>query len=573
MARITSRALLQAESFPLVALNSPRTVIVGKADIRPQPSPTEPVEAERAERQLPATFYLENVLATAQGLSSVTYDDLISGVDGAVFTQQFELRDDTGGRWRLGIAANELYVFDSNNTVRWEKLTLHSALFNADWTGRTFSYAYVLGRTYLYLSEVGCFEVDLVNFITVEVVLSGLVATELTGICSASNYLIAFDKSTIYWSSIEDPLDFVPDTETGADSIVPNDLRGRITTVLQIPQGFVVYTSGNAIAATYTNNVEFPWIFKEIQGSSGVTNSEQVSADENFAEHIVWSTSGLQQVSRQEAKLVFSEITDFLSGRVLDVPNPNKDGPFSFADGTYFANGDLFADGFATIGDYFKLPVPEYLPYDFKVKVQLVGARYLVISYGEFELTQCLVYDYGIKRWGKLNITHVDVFEFAATYNAGELPWRGLKYVPWSKLAKLSWSDLGNFQLQQGVPRHNLAFLLSDGRIVTVNLDESAEGRNGRLMMGRFQLQRGDYLTIEEVRLNQIRPSDDFQVFAIASFDGNTFEPPVELLEPVLKGNTRIYYGSVTGYNVTIAIVGSFSLIDAELVFSPNGTF
>lgn len=572
MPRIQFRALLQAESFPLVAVNSPRTVIVGKNDIRPQPSPTEPVEAERAERQLPATIYLENTMATAQGMSSVTYDELTPSIGAVKLTQQFEVRNDSGGRWRLGVGQNELYVFDADNPIAWQKLTLHPELLNADWVAKTFTYAYVLGTTYFYLDSVGCFEIDLSNFLTTSVLLTGLEASKINGICSASNYLLAYDKSTVYWSAAENPLDFIPDTETGADSLVPNDLRGRITCVLPIPQGFIVYTSGNAIAATYTNNLEFPWVFREVQGSSGVTSAEQVSADENFAEHVVWSTAGLQQVGRQEAKLIFAEITDFLSGRTLDIPNTENKVTPTYADGSYYADGDIYADGYLS-GDAFAVPVTEYLPYDFRIKIQLVGARYLVISYGEFELTQALVYDYAIKRWGKLNITHVDVFEFAATYNSGTLPWRGLKRVMWSKLSGLSWQQLDNFQRQQGVPRHNLAFLLEDGRIVTVNLDDSAEDRSGVMMLGRFQLQRGDWITLEEVWINQVFAQDDFKVYVVPSYDGITYDEPVELTEYRGSGNSRVYLSSVTAYNLTVVLVGAYSALDCQLVFAPNGTY
>lgn len=572
MPRIQFRALLQAESFPLVAVNSPRTVIVGKNDIRPQPSPTEPVEAERAERQLPATIYLENTLATAQGMNSVTYDELTPAIGSVKLSQQFEIRNDSGGRWRMAIGQNELYVFDADNPIAWQKLTLHSDLLNADWNAKTFTYAYVLGTTYFYLQQVGCFEVDLDNFVTNPVILTGLEPAKINGICSASNYLLAYDNSTVYWSAAEDPLDFIPDTETGADSIVPNDLRGRITCVLSIPQGYVVYTSGNAIAATYTNNLEFPWAFKEIQGSSGVTSAEQVSADENFAEHIVWSTAGLQQVSRLEAKLVFAEVTDFLSGRTIDIPSTETKLTPTYLDGSYYADGELYADGYLN-ANAFNIPDTQYLPYDFKIKVQLVGARYLVISYGEFTLTQALVYDYAIKRWGKCNIEHVDVFEFAATYNSGTLPWSGLMRVMWDKLSTLSWDQLDNFQRQQGVPRHNLAFLLEDGRIVTVNLDDSAQDRSGVLMLGRFQLQRGDWITLEEVWINQVFSDADFKIYAVPSYDGMTYSDPIELTEYVGSGNTRRYLSSVTAYNVTVVMVGAYSALDCQLIFAPNGTY
>lgn len=572
MAQSTYRALLQAESFPLVALNSPRTVIIGRNDIRPSPSPSDPVDAEKAERQLPATFYLENTLPTAQGFSSVTYDALIPAVSSETFLQQFEIRDDTGGRWRLGITESNLYIFDSDNALVWKKLTLHSDLENADWSNRTFSYAYAEGVTYFYLSNIGLFTIDLDNFVTNSAAPAGLDITKILGICASNNYLIAYDNATIYWSSVTNVLDLVPDNETGADSIVPNDLRGRITTVLQIPQGFIVYTTANAIAATYTNNMESPWLFKEVQGSSGVSSSEQVSSDENFAEHVTWSTSGLQQVSRIEAKLVFPEITDFLSGRVLDNPGTAIGIGSAYADGAYRADGSLYANGYVVTGSGFSMPDTNYLPYDFKLKIQLVGARYLVISYGEFTLTQCLVYDYSIKRWGKLNIEHVDVFEFASTYNSGSIPWRGFKNIPWSRLLKVSWASLQNFQRQQGVPRHNIAFLKEDGTVVTANLDESAEDRQGVLMLGRFQYQRGQNVTLEEVRFNQIKADDNFKVFAIASLDGNTFQDPVEL-SYVGSGSTRIYGSSVTGYNVSVAVSGSYSLIDAELVFTPNGVY
>ena len=92
-------------------------------------------------------------------------------------------------------------------------------------------------------------------------------------------------------------------------------------------------------------------------------------------------------------------------------------------------------------------------------------------------------------------------------------------------------------------------------------------------MLGRFQLQRGDWITLEEVWINQVFSGDEFKVYAVPSYDGMSYEDPIELTDYVGSGNTRRYLSSVTAYNVTVVLVGAYSSIDCQLIFSPNGTY
>lgn len=534
-------ANIQAEGFPPISAYTARTVIIGRLDITSK-SPT--VATETDERREPCTFYLENTLPTPYGYAAVGYSQALPPAVGQTFKRIFEARDDTGNKWYLGQTRTGLMYVDSNVMDEWRELRFHPELAAFEfWDERTLTFAQVEGVSYFYVANWGCFALNFDFAETESVTLTGLDASQIRGICSAGNYMIAYDNATVYWGAADNILDFVPDLDTGADSMVPVDLRGQIVSCSQLPQGFMIYTTNNAISASYTNNITSPWVFREVAGSSGIVDAEQVSSDENFAEHIVWSNAGLMQISRADAKLIHPEISDFLGGRVLEIPTA----------------GELF-------------PVRTALSTSMRTKIQLVGARYLVVSYGQFVLEYALIYDMALKRWGKLNIAHVDVFEVSSTaFNNSFVPWTALKSAAWKVLAPLSWNDLLSYPQDLGTPKHNLGIVQSDGTVVVVNIDELNLNRTGKLMLGRFRLTRNNFAEIQSILLNYINRIESFTVKVSPSYNGVTRETPVTFTLGDSANGVAQYLEQVIGYDLIIIIEGCFSLSDVEFSMYARG--
>lgn len=539
------RATLEADSFPPCSLYAARTVIVGRGDLR---SPGDrKTSSDGADRQAPYIIYGENFMPTQYGVASAGFLSTAPAAEDSteVFTHKYEARDDTGKRWYLGKTRTGMYWIDSTKMDQWRKLEFPKELQEVtDFETRVISVAYVEGITYVFVGKHKCYYVDFETTSLKEVILTSLDTTKIKGICAGSNYVIAYDNATIYWGAADNVEDFTPDIETGADATIPLDLRGQIVTCVSIPQGFLIYTTTNVIAASYTSNLASPWIFKEIPGSAGVADVEQVSNEENFAEHIAWTQSGLMQINRIECKLIHGEVSDFLSGRLVEVPSTDPT--------------DI-------------VPKLETMGTSFKVKVQLVASRYLVLSFGTFSLTQALIYDQLLKRWGRLQLDHVDVFELVAGYRNGKAPWTALRQTSWKSLKQTRWKDFEFFQEDIGTPLHNIAFLKANGEIVVVNTDEFNFDRQGMVAIGKMRFSRDTFVEIQRVLLNYVNKTDSFSVYASVSYDGITREPPAPLFKMDATNGSMLFLTDLTGYDVILYLKGVFNLSDLEFSVLQRG--
>lgn len=509
-----SRLNLQPNSYPFKQRDVVRAAMFSKYDIKPTFSQNDTILAETPERQTPHVTYMENVMPIAEGLTSVGYQQVISLSQTLTNTTRvIELRDVAGRRKYVLHANNSLYMCDSKTLGTWELLTLPTEL--ATLTGDTFiSYAYVEGETYLYASKLGAFKVNLDTKAVTMVTFTALDVTKILGIVSTSGYLLAFSDTALYWGKVDNFLDFTPDVEAGSDSQVPSDLKGSIIAVYPLPQGGIIYTDKNAVGFGATSNLRNPWIFREVPGSSGISSPEEVAYDDNMADHIVWSTSGLSQLNRLEHRLVHPEATDFLSGRVID-------GPL----GADFLPSEIIATS------------------SLQVRTSIVGSRYLVLSYGtSIPFSFALVYDQSLRRWGKLNISHSDVFELSSP------------------------------TAQTGTASRNLAFVQPTGRVVMANWDESYAEREGAILLGPMQVVRERTTCIYGVSLVGGQFRSTIKVGCFPSYDGRTKEPISWAYEsPYGSGLVREYLLLKEAVNVTLLVKGAFKLTDLEVTLDGGG--
>src|SRR5882672_4661579 len=413
MTQYSARVNLSAANYPFSSSFWGRTIIVGGLDMNfnRQVQSTEDTDKDRG---IPQIFYGHNIVPTGQGFQSIGYDIQIAGLIGKTnFDRAIPIKDvnDNQFLFSLGLTdggGSNNYIFDASIVPNfWNSVSPFPAgTFNKKPTVTT---AYIRGNQYLYFEKIGCFQYQNIAGVQslVPVVLAGLVATNIIGITQSNGYMIAFDGRTIYWSNATLETDFVPSLQTGAGSGAVTDAKGRVVACLPLINGFVIYTVRNAVGASYSGNIRFPFTLKEIAGSNGITAVE-----------------------------LFPELSDFLAG-------------------------EIFED-FNEVTIQFLL---SYLTSQVRTKIVFISSRYLVISYGVTagSFTHALAYDFAFKRWGKFKITHVDCFEFSPPNFYGIRRYIDLLGNNYISLAGTSYSLLSIQQSVAQLPKKNIGFLQQDG--------------------------------------------------------------------------------------------------------------
>ena len=508
MTQQTYRANLTAAEFPMTSEFQGRTVIMAGPDQNYSRQANSPKNKDR-DIGIPQMYYCHNVIPTDAGLGSVGYLQLAPAPMDTdnTFQDGFTLRD----------VNDNVAIF--NNTASGRNYVLPTIA--AGWlrttdkavaTGKEVSTAFVNGETYIYFGGVGCVKYNFAANTLDAVILTGLVATDIMGICASSGYMIAWTVNKIFWSSTIDPTDFVPSLVTGAGSQKLQEAKGSLISVLPQNNGFIVYTKKNAVSATFTNNTQYPFKFKEIIGCGGLSTSNLVAYDGNSTNHYAYTTSGLQEISQNSTVTIFPQVTDFIAG-------------------SQFEDFDELTNTFTEL----------FLSSPMLKKLTMISNRYLVISYGVTQLTHALIYDAGLARWGKLKFTHVDCFDF--TY-------------PNTAVIE--------------TPRRSIGLIQADGTVKAVSMSYDTALAYGTVILGKYQADRNRYCTMEEVHMESIRPGNTLNVNWLSSIDGkNVAVAPTTLA--VDTGTYRRYDSLTAGLNHSLVISGGFNLHSLELKYSDSG--
>lgn len=525
MSQIVYRGNLSAKSIPFLTDFQGRTVIVPGPDNTFNRSLTSDTDTDK-DVGIPAAYYLHNVLPAPYGFSSVGYEQIIPARIPALntFTEAVVLRSNaisaTVNGPRFYFAPQEVgihYTFILGGT-RWLPIVT-----SVPYTASTkITYATLQGISYICFSGLGVYKWDSVANTLIAVTLTGLTIANILGITTYQGYMIAFDDSSVYWSSTLDidytsnAVDFTPSLTTGAGNLRPEGAKGPITVVLAATFGLAIYTTSNIVSAVYSGNSRYPFNFKEVVASGGCTSADLVTYDSNTGNQYAYTTSGMQTVTATATQTVFPEITDFLAGSDFE---DFDDDTLKFTQST--------------------LDVP------MKKKISSVADRYLIFSYGITELTHAIVYDMVQKRYGKLKYTHVDCFEY--------------EYLD------PSLAD---------APRRSIAFLKSDGSVNILNPSVTLSSSKGVILLGKFQYVRSRLLTLEGLELQSVHPNQAANVYDFYSTTGGTIESvqKVQGYETSQSGQSqRTYKFHKTAVNHSILVIGGFFLASFQLTFHING--
>lgn len=545
MAFFKYRADLANAIFPFESDFSGRTVIIPGQD--QNYNYLDEAGLPVKDRGIPQAYYMHNVLATPQGYQSIGYDTVITAAAGSptnfdtIFALDYTSPAVT--RFLFAPAGGKNYIFDPD-VGNWASISpVANIAGNALVTT-----ANANGMTWFFYQNTNCYYYDQTTKLMVVQALTGLTVANVKGICGALGYMIAYDDVNLLWSSATTPTNFTPSLITGAGGGALQYADGRINFAVPITNGFIVYCERNAVVAQYTGNINFPWTFKAIPGSAGVFDINRVSWKSNTGYHYVWSVAGFQYVTPTGASFTVPEMTSFLAKKSFE----------DFNEVTL-----LFSQQFLT--------TPLY------TKVALVAENFLVISYG-IQLnvfTHALVFDISLQRWGKLKVTHRCCFEWTAPNLYGQVLYGQFATsqppTTYGQLATTTYGQLLTSLQSNQLPLKSLAFLQQDGTILTANMDLAGTAADGVLLLGKYQYIRSKWIYHQTTDVETVEAANVFKLYIIATLDGKTFQPAVQLNLNRAGAKVRRYGGVIAGQNISHLLTGSFSVSSVELNFTIGG--
>lgn len=551
MTQIQVRANLLATDFALVSKFQGRTVLINRYDQRTPASDGSSTTGRDNDAQ-PEVYYMHNVLPTIHGYKSVAYKEVVQHLTGVIFTTIVPFRG-VGGtsdqdRGYLGFTTDGRTFMVSTLNGYWVDITPPGQPITGPHGPTEITTATVLGITYICYSDFGIFTVNMTTQAMVVTNLTGITENLIRGISASNNYLLLHDGEIVYWSSALDPLDFVPSLITGAGSGTPASTGGAIVLISPLSTGFAIYTTTNIIISLYSGNTRFPWIFKEANNSSGIANVTAVASAGDDGSNYAWTSAGLLKVTLSGAAPVLPDVTDFISGNIIEDYDPVTK----------------------------KLTVT---PITGKLYVQLSysSARYVIVSYGrkQYEMDYAIVYDLALKRVGKLKISHAAPLEFIMDYADGGITYAQsattTDYITFTASAGLTIAQSTILSDTPADAKHTTAFMSTSGGIFLAISDYANYTSDAVILLGKYQLVRNNLVSVQGVTVETIDAiNSNFSVSDIVTYGGAIYQDATQMFQ-IGNGDTRQYLARLTGVNHSFLIEGAFNLVSFVINFSVHG--
>lgn len=497
-------------------------------------------------QQTPQAYFMDNVFPCSRGYTSVSFTGHIPAIPALAspILDCFKITSADGSLAYLAITSTELWIFDANYPVWTVRKTFPSSL-------TPISFANVRGEFYLYLPSLyQAVKYDFASSVFTNVTLLGIDMTDVSGISDSGDRMLMYSYGQIYWSSVFDPLDFIPSLSTGAGSSSILAIRSVITAVVSLGQDFIIYTTQNAVGARATGDFNFPYVFKEIVGSSGAASLNHIAYNSNSQVHLVWTYSGFQEVNTQSAKYIFPELSD---------------GIISGARFNYFQG----------------MPVVEHLE-KLDVLVRFCSNRWVCISTKDSSKTyysDCYVLDTLLERWGKLTVQHSALLEYWPIAVADRFTYDDIQgdFPTYNDFVDNYRETFGvDLVVNPPVPGDNFGLVTPAGAIFTVAPSDTADYRGGilgvsaevsRIIFGKYKVTRDAGVRLEEIRLNQLH-SGGIAAFSHAySGDINRKHSTWTAL-PTQPGTWK---GHLIGDSISVEFTGVFKITALELGLQSAG--
>lgn len=570
MAIQRTKIALNAARFPLVSTKGSRAVFVPGLDSAPRTPRAFMGSEDSADYNMAQVLYMENVMPLAEGYRSAAVSQSVAPVSGAVsFDQALILRDDqetptlyvpAGGdnfMYRDGLAtwfaspcaAIWLDTPAAGSTNTWATAPVTSATVS----GMTFvCYGRVRGATLDYSIHLWDQTAFALGAGYAKLANVPFAAGTIDGISASNGYLIMWSGLEVAWAGYDiatEKFDFALYANgefTGSGRAIPEDVRGPITAITRLPGGFIIFTTKNAVSATYNSaNTAQAWAFKEVANAGGVESVEQLSNVSSLGSAYAYTTTGLQRISLNSAEPAYPEIADFLAERSIE----------RYVAGT----GALTKQEYST---------------ELRSKLTVVGNRYLVVSYGApgaASYEYAIIVDLALQRMGKIKVDHVDAFEFGDQSQTAGLTYAGAAAITYASMSATSYADTGGAPVTPVTyAPHLLSFLQRDGRVMLANwaYDARAATDAGVIILGRVQLTRGRNTQLNRIELEG---PENAVVRITPSYDGYTLQAPVPMV-PVVTAPGYLIVGTMLDCkNFNIEVTGTFALTTLIFEGLPSG--
>lgn len=342
----------------------------------------------------------------------------------------------------------------------------------------------------------------------------------IVGIVECNNHLVAYDRTTIYTSSIEVASFFTPDLGTGAGASVPQDLTGLIIVCVPVHQGFIIFSTKEAILATYKE----PGIlmFSLLEGVGGIAYSHNVSQYDTSGVVYAYTNNGLVVIDGDKVSPVFPEITEFLQlGYEESYRTPvtikNAETIWASEAQTYPVTTDLIASRRCY----------------FNVGIFVVNSRYTYISYGDANkvgyFTHSFVYDSLLGRFGKLKRDHIAI----------------------------------------SCPYDTPLFVDPNGTSCAYGSTHFTA--DGFLLIGKIALQRDKTVTLQEVEIDYAVPDHSHYLGVYSTLDGKNIIGLSELASMINSAHYRKWNTRKSGKNLVLRLNGTFNLVSMQVTLSTGG--
>jgi len=557
---------LNAARFPLVSTKGQRAVFIPALDSAPRTPRTFMGSTESVDYDIAQVIYGENIMPVSEGLKSVGYNQLIAPTVNTDFDQIFALRDDAENTVLYSPAAGKNYIYD-DTTSAWTTTSffdIHGVVIaptspNTEATAQV-TYAYVDGKTFVCYSRLlatGGTDASVLfwNPTTKTLEPAGALlasvpfaAGTIDGISSSNGYLIMYSDISVAWAAFNgtafDYTIYANGEFTGSGSQIPEDVQGKIKACIGLPGGFVIFTTKNAIAATYhAQSITAPWVFREIAGAGGIESYEQATVEGSLGALIAYTTTGLQNVSLNSSEEAYPDVSDFIADRYIE--------RYSF--------GTQSLTQAATTLDFF-------------TKITNIANRYLVVSYGTFPkiYSYALVYDLTLERWGKLRIIHRDCFYYTYGAITADLTYSMLGDVNYDSPELGTYVSTG----QQGnalvAAQHGLAFLRSNGSVELADWSSITRATEDEAVavIGRIQLTRSSNTQFNRAEIEGLSSG---RVFLQPAYNGKVLEAAIPLVDIETAPNYRVVGEMIDCKNFNLVVEGTFDLSTMILEATTSG--
>ena len=539
MTQVYYRANLNDEEFPLVSKFQGKTVIQQSIDQNYQQGSL--FDKTASDRGIPEAYYMHNVMPSIHGYKSVSYVDAIDGVPGVLtFDKVFQVKDFDGNRGLIAICLEGKTYLLSSITRKWKEVTPPNQPATDEVT-----VANVTGTTFICYANWGIFSVDLINQELDPANIqwdSPLTNASITGISASNNYMLAHDGTTLYWSSALDVLDFRASQITGAGNGTPTAAVGNIIFLSPVGVGFAVYCQGNIVVASFSGNVQYPWLFKEAPNGSGIADIASVTSSGEDNSNYAWTTAGLLKVTLGGCTTIHPATSDFIGGRIFE--------DFDTATNTFLV---------------------EHLNSNLKVRLAFVASRFLCISYGPTLFKYVLVYDVALKRWGKLKAEHAQLFEVSYEVLFSIPTYYDIGLVSYQSYETDTYNSMSVSKNIAPSARHSMAVMTNNGQVRMIVVEFGDTDSDAVLLLGKYQIFRANTVAIQGFSIESIDSDNtNFNVKVLTSIDGkNTYltTTPYE----TVSDSMRQYDCLAIGQNHSLLIKGAFHITALVLVFSKNG--